>query len=450
MNLPRPTAFLTWLQEHFPQARLLVVGGSVRDALRGQASKDLDLEVVGADAATLLPALPWPHKTVGRSFSHQLVQLEELGWVELSVESEGLDQWQSLCRRRDFTCNALAWDPLTQTLIDPLGGQAHLAAGVLYQASPDSVRRDPLRIWRAAQFCARFGWRVSAELQAAIADNLAELPALASERVTREWEKLLVLPERPSLALNLLDSWGVIAQCYPELAALHDCAQDPTYHPEGDVWVHTLMVLDEAAALARQRGLNQEERLQLGLAALLHDLGKPSTTEIQGDGRITAHGHEAAGVKPARRWLDRHCFGEEAALAALDCVALHMRPGQLTKDIERERLSPSQSVNALRRLLRDLQHVSWEVFITLCEADRRGRGGAMEEFAPGRVLGQLLADHPVQSMARATLLQGRDLLALGLPAGPEVGKWIKRVEQARDEGLVATAAEALEWVRARL
>ena len=449
VNLPTPQALLNWLSQQFPQAHLLVVGGSVRDALRGHPSKDLDLEIVGARPDELLAALPWPHKTVGRSFSHQLVQLDEFGWVELTLEEQGFADWKQLCLRRDFTCNAIAWDPQNQRMLDPLGGQAHIEQGLLNAASPTSLSDDPLRVWRAAQFCARFDWDVSPSLRQSIQENLHLLPDLACERVTREWEKLLLLPQRPSLALSRLDEWGVIDLCYPELQALHNCPQDPLYHPEGDVWIHTLMVLDQAAEISRQRAMSSEERLQICLAALLHDLGKPATTRQEG-ARVTAHGHEHAGLKPAGEWLRRHCFGEPIAQAALACVAKHMRPAQLTKDIDLGRLSPSQQVNALRRLIRDLEHVSWPVFIALCEADKRGRGEGVTEYPPARVLGALLEQHPVQELAQSTLIKGRDLLALGLAPGPHIGDWIERVEQARDDGEVANFEEALAWVRQRL
>lgn len=436
-----------WLETHFPCARLLVVGGSVRDALRGHPSKDLDLEIVGASPEQIAAAVPWPMQQVGKSYGVLLLQLEGLGWLEVSVEPGNYQDWEVLCRRRDFTCNAIAWDVVTQSLLDPLGGQADLSAGLLRATSPTSLADDPLRVWRAAQFCARFEWTVAPELRAAITSVLKEMPGLPRERVTREWEKLLTIPRQPSQALTLLDDWGVIETCYPELWALHGCEQDPEFHPEGDVWVHTLLVLNEAARLGRD--FPKEQRLILGLAALLHDLGKPSTTRRE-NGRICAHGHEHAGIKPATAWFARHSFGEVVEQAVLDCVGKHMRPMQLVREMDRGTMSPSQQVNALRRLMRDLQRVEWSVFLTLCEADQRGRALPVEEYRPAQVFGELLQEHPVAAMAQVNLLRGRDLLALGVPAGKEVGAWIERVERARDEGEIVTSQEALEWVRTRL
>jgi tRNA nucleotidyltransferase (CCA-adding enzyme) len=436
-----------WLETHFPTARLLVVGGSVRDALRGHPSKDLDLEIVGATAEEVAAAVPWPVQQVGRSYGVLLLQLEGLGWLEVSVDPGGYQEWENLCRRRDFTCNAIAWEVDSQQLVDPLHGRADIEAGILRASSPTSLSSDPLRVWRAAQFCGRFEWTIAPELRAAIASVLPEMAGLPRERVTREWEKLLIMPRRPGQALQLLDDWGVIERCYPELWALHGCEQEPEFHPEGDVWVHTLMVLDEAARLGRE--LPGEQRLILGLAALLHDLGKPATTKRE-HGRITAHGHEHAGIKPARAWFARHSFGEAIESAVLDCVGKHMRPMQLVREMDRGKMSPSQQVNALRRLVRDVSQVEWSTFLTLCEADQRGRALPAGEYLPAQVFGELLREHPVLEMARAELLRGRDLLALGIPPGKAVGTWIERVERARDEGELTTTEEALEWVRARL
>lgn len=442
--------FQSWLETHFPGSRLLVVGGSVRDALRGHPSKDLDLEIVGATPEAIAATIPWPQQQVGKSYGLLLVQFQEHGWLEVSVEPGSYADWESLCRRRDFTCNAIAWDVLEAALIDPLGGQRDILAGVLREAGPTSIQADPLRIWRAAQFCARFDWQVDSALRAAIQAAVPSLAGLAQERVTREWEKLLVMPDKPGQAVQLLDDWGVILESYPELFALHECPQEAQFHPEGDVWIHTLMVLDQAARLGRERGFSQVERLQLGLAALLHDLGKPATTRRE-SGRVTAHGHELAGVKPARHWFDRHSFGEPVALAVLDCVAKHMRPMQLTREILSGKMSPAQQLNALRRLIRDLEAVEWPVFLTLCEADQRGRALPQEEYLPAQVFDGILREHPaLLQTARTDLLRGRDLLALGVEPGRRMGQWLERVERARDAGEVATHQEALDWVRERL
>lgn len=447
----RLAPFLDWLEAEFPRAHPLLVGGAVRDAQLGRTSQDLDLEVLGLSGEDFESRVPWPIRRVGKSYDLWLVELPELGWVELSLEAESVPRdWQShwgkLCRRRDFSCNTLAWDPRRQELLDPLRGVEDIQRRQLRLASPTSLSDDPLRLWRAAQFCARFGWSPEAEFEAAVPAALEGLQRVAAERVTREWEKLLRLAEHPGDGLEWLRRWGVLARFEPELEALVGCPQDPQHHPEGDVWTHTRLVVDQAAALARREGLNEEEHLRLMLAALLHDLGKPATTRREGL-RVTAHGHEGAGVAPARAWLERRHFHQDIEEAVLVCVSEHMRPSLLTREILEGKLSPSQRVNALRRLVRDVQRMGWKLFILVCEADKRGRGMEIEEFVPARVLGELMQEHPVQQLAEQPLLLGRDVLALGVPAGPEVGRWIRRVEEQRDEGLLHSREQALDWLR---
>lgn len=442
-----------WIGNIYPSAHLLLVGGAVRDFIRGQPDKDLDVEILGLPLESM-EDLPWPSKSVGRSFSHWIVELPEAGWVEVSVDptpvSDGLEAtWNQLCRRRDFRCNAMAWEPEQGCLLDPLGGAQDIAQGCLRLADPESLSADPLRVWRAAQFCARFSWTVDRELHSRIADVVPVLPGLAPERVTREWEKLLTLSHQPSMGLSCLEEWGVLDRCCPGLSALRGCPQDPLYHPEGDVWTHVLLVSDEAARLAHRESLESEARLVLQLAALLHDIGKPLTTREEGT-RVTAHGHEAAGLGPAREWFQNYRFSEQVMLSVLDCVAHHMRPLALTRQIESSQLSARQQANALRKLRRDLQAVSWDVFLLFCEADRRGRATAVTEFAPTRVLGEILTRLPEEAVAPVGLLKGRDLVGLGIPPGPVMGEWLRRVEEARDRGLVVSVEEALDWVRAQL
>jgi tRNA nucleotidyltransferase (CCA-adding enzyme) len=238
------------------------------------------------------------------------------------------------------------------------------------------------------------------------------------------------------------------------LAALAGVAQDPRWHPEGDVWVHTLMVVDAAAKLVRQpeRGLSEEEVAIVLFGALLHDLGKPATTRTTDSG-ITAHGHEAAGHRPALQFLQRIRLGEAVEVGVLECVTEHMRPSQLTREMVSGKLSSRQSLNALRRLLKDVRKAGWKAFVALCEADKRGRGHPEERdlpYEPALHLNPLVDSADPELLSLDSLLQGKDLLAMGLEPGPRIGRLIAQVEQLRDGGLVATRSEALEWLREHL
>ena len=415
-----------------------LVGGTARDLCSGQQPKDLDFEVSGLN----LDKLPWRVTRCGKAFEVVKINAGFEHEVDVTLETGGSFAERAL--RRDFSVNAMAVELPSGKLIDPFGGYADLQAGRLRHID-DSLRADPLRVLRGIQFVARFGWEVSRptfdEMKRVAAS--AEFARLPSERVSEEWRKLLLRSPQPSRGLELMRRLRCLP---PELAALRKVPQDPEWHPEGNVFVHTLMVLDQAARLSRD--LPGDERLTVLLAALCHDLGKPGTTRKR-QGRVTAYGHEAAGVEPAARMLGRWCFSEAIQAGVLACVEHHMRPGALVKAFQRGELNERSLTNALRRLVRDVTPPGWRAFLTLCEADRRGR--AFEDamtapYEPALILNPLLESQNVEQLAAKPLLYGRDLVQFGIVPGPQMGEWIRRVEQARDRGVVATREEALEWL----
>ncbi|MGE3577215.1 MAG: CCA tRNA nucleotidyltransferase, partial [Vicinamibacterales bacterium] len=336
---------------HAAGGRAFIVGGWVRDALRGRPSKDVDLEVFGIPEAALPTLLSrfGRVEAVGQSFPvYKVVADVEGDRAEIDValprrESkagrghkafrvEG-DPHMSIAeaaRRRDFTVNAISLDPLTGAFEDPFDGRSDLANRLLRVVDPATFGDDSLRVLRAVQFAARFEFTldpVTFELCRAI--PLDDLPA---ERIWGEFEKLLLQAPRPSLGLRLAWELGVVERLWPELTPLAACPQDPEWHPEGDVWTHTLLVVDEARA--RNGDLPRPQLLAVMLGALCHDLGKPATTSVI-DGRIRSPGHEEAGVPPTLSLLDRlnvHAidgYDVRGQVAAL--VAQHLKPGQFHK-----------------------------------------------------------------------------------------------------------------------
>jgi tRNA nucleotidyltransferase (CCA-adding enzyme) len=268
--------------------RALVVGGSVRDALLGQESKDVDVEVFGLPAERLKTILESFGRvdTVGESFT-----VYKLGNIDVSlprresksgrghkgfvVQGDPSLSFVEAARRRDFTINAIAQDPLTGELIDPFEGARDLKARRLRVVDSRTFGDDSLRVLRALQFAARFELTVDDETRTLLRSiPLDDLPA---ERVWGEIEKLLLLARRPSIGLALALDIGVVHLLFPEMAALVECPQEPEWHPEGDVWVHTLMVVDEARA--RIDGLERGPAAAMMLGALCHDLGKPLTRQ---------------------------------------------------------------------------------------------------------------------------------------------------------------------------
>ena len=313
--------------------RPLAVGGAVRDHLLGTQAHDVDVEVYGLDLAALERALQgFRVHAVGRAFGVLKVDVDHGG--ERTQFDVALPRTESKVRaghrgfvvasdphldpaaaaaRRDFTLNAIAVDlleqarapevPCSAVLVDPHHGVADLAAGVLRHVS-DAFDEDPLRVLRAAQFTARFGLTLHDSTVARCIALKGELSTLAAERIFGEVAKLCLKARFPSLGLLVLQRTEALAVLFPELLAMVDCPQEEEWHPEGSVWLHTLLVVDESARIAEEEQLPSDERLRLVFGALCHDLGKPSTTELA-DGRILSRDHESAGEAPTRAFLER-------------------------------------------------------------------------------------------------------------------------------------------------
>ena len=429
--------------------RALIVGGWVRDRLRGEASKDVDLEIYGVPEAEL-PALLGPFgrvEPVGRSFPVYKVAGIDValprresksgrGHTAFAVEGDPSMPLREAARRRDFTINAIAWDPLTERYEDPFDGRADLEAGVLRVVDPHTFADDSLRVLRALQFAARFELTVPEETRAICARiPLDDLPA---ERVWAELEKLLLQARRPSIGFTLARELEVVHRLWPEMAALIGCEQEHEWHPEGDVWIHTLMVVDQART--RIDALAHPEKVIIMLGAVCHDFGKPSTTAFL-DGRIRSIGHEEGGVVPAAAFLDRlniHSIdGVDVRREVLGIVAHHLKPGMWHK--VREEVGDG----AFRRLA---QKVNLELLAVLAKSDCLGRAGdfdcsAMDWFLErARALG-------VEHQPPARLVLGRHLLPLGVTPGPAMGQLLQAIYERQLDGEVTTTEEGVALAR---
>ncbi|MGI8671788.1 MAG: CCA tRNA nucleotidyltransferase [Luteitalea sp.] len=424
--------------------RALVVGGHVRDALLGVTSKDLDLEVFGLDAEALKALLgAWGTvNTVGESFTVFKVRGLDVslprreskvgrGHKGFEVHGDPSLSFAEAARRRDFTINAIGWDPLTGEYLDPHGGRDDLARRVLRMVDARTFADDSLRVLRALQFAARFECTLHPET-ARVCRSIA-LDDLPAERIWGELEKLLLRAARPSIGLHLARDLAVVARLWPALEALHGCPQDAEWHPEGDVWVHTAMVVDQAAS--RQHGLPYPQRASLLLGALLHDIGKPLVTAWI-DGRIRSPGHEAEGVQPATALLDAlqvHSLdGYDVRGQVLALVQWHMLPGAWWK------ASAPVSDGAFRRLARKVDMV---LLARVSEADCNGRTGAFDCSFSQWFLDRVAA-LGVEHAAPAPLLLGRHLIALGVAPGPHMGEILRAVYDRQLDGVVTTLEDA--------
>lgn len=435
--------------------RALLVGGGVRDRLLGLPWKDFDLEVYGIPAEELKAILErfGPASTVGEAFTVYKLRLD--GWeVDVSLPRRESKRGrghrgffivgdptlsvEEAARRRDFTINAMLYDPLTEDLLDPFGGQEDLRRRILRCVDRRTFPEDSLRVLRAMQLSARFELEIEPEtLELCRQIDLDDLP---SERIWGEMEKLLLHAQRPSIGLQAALELLIIEKLFPDLKGLVGCPQDPIWHPEGDVWTHTLLAVDEAARLVREHRLPKEKWLTVMLAVLLHDVGKPLTTKVEG-GRIRSLGHEEVGLEPSQRVLDRlniHTInGYDVRGQVLALVAHHLKPAQFYKN--RERITDG----AFRRLA---ARCDLELLYLVAKADALGRGpvstAEAEEWfiARARQLG-------VEHAPPRPLLLGRHLLQLGMAPGPEMGRILRAVYELQLDGKVTTLEEALQAAR---
>jgi tRNA nucleotidyltransferase (CCA-adding enzyme) len=433
--------------------RALVVGGWVRDRLLDlpQAAKEnVDLEVFGVPGEKLRALLErfGRVEAVGESF-----QVYKVGDVDVSLPRRDSkagrghrgfvvtgDPGMSIAeaaRRRDFTVNAISWDPLTGEYFDPFDGRGDLRRGLLRMVDPGTFADDSLRVLRAVQFAARFEFRLD-EATAAVCRTIP-LDDLPFERIWGEVEKLLLQARRPSLGLALAMELGIVTTLFPELRALDGCPQEPEWHPEGDVWVHTLQVVDQART--RIDDLPRPKQIAVMLGALVHDLGKPLTTTFI-DGRIRSMNHEELGVAPATAFLDRlnvHAIdGYDVRKQVLGITAQHLKPGAWYKT--RDEVGDG----AFRRLA---QKVDLELLARVAKSDCEGRRPgqfdctAMDWFlARARALG-------VEHRPPAPILLGRHLLELGMTPGPRVGDVLKIVYEQQLDNQVTTLDQAIESAR---
>ncbi|HUP22671.1 MAG TPA: HD domain-containing protein [Thermoanaerobaculia bacterium] len=412
--------------------RAHLVGGCVRDALLGLSVHDFDLEVFGVAPDDLESLLRESYEVdlVGEAFG--VLKLRGLpidvalprreakvgrGHRAFHVLSDPQMSFSNAAARRDFTINAIAWEPLRGELVDPFDGVADLRGRILRHTSPRFVE-DPLRVLRGMQLASRFELMPAAET-VALARTI-DLEGLAVERIFEEWRKLLLLGPRPSLGLRFLRAGGWLRH-FPELEDLVGCPQDPRWHPEGCVWRHTLHVLD---AFAGARTGDAIDDLVVGLACLCHDLGKPPTTKWS-EQRWRSLGHEAAGEEPSRRLMARLGVPQRHVDDVVRLVLEHLRPEQLFR--------AGAGDVAVRRLARRVQRI--DRLVRLAVADARGRPPLPDTGEEAAIwLLERARSLEVEAAAPKPLVLGRHLIAAGLSPGPHFRALLDRCFEAQLDG----------------
>ena len=439
-----------------------LVGGCVRDWLLGLEPKDFDVEVAGVDFETLARVLAPFGATdvVGRSFGVIKLRLaggeydfslprreskSGAGHRGFAVSPDPHLSDTEAAARRDFTINAIAYDLPTGRIIDPHGGQADLQARRLRHTSAAFIE-DPLRVLRAFQLAARFDLTLAPETAAlcrSIQNTFSELPV---ERVWGEWEKWATKAVKPSRGLAVLEETGWLVH-FPEVAALRGTPQEPEWHPEGDVFVHTQHCLDALVSLDGWRMAEDRRRCLLTLGVLAHDFGKPGTTsraERRGALRWISPGHEAAGGPLTAAFLQR--IGAPLEYTSPTCALVmhhlahhHGQQGEF---------SDSQ----VRRLARKLAPATIDDLALIMTADSLGRPPLQSPHVLALIdqLRHKARQLNLESMAPKPILLGRHLLALGQPAGPRFKPILDAAFEAQLDGAFSDEAGGLVWLKRHL
>ena len=433
--------------------RAMLVGGCVRDELMGIDPKDWDVEIYGIEPQTLREILnsfgevnavgeAFTVYKIGQDLDVSMPRRERKigrGHKGFVVEGDPKMSFEEAARRRDFTINAILQDALTGEIIDPFSGREDITNRIIRYVSGETFAEDSLRVLRAAQFAARFEFDITAEtVELCRQIDVTDLP---KERIWGEFEKILLKADKPSIGIKWLYDLGVVRQIFPELEALVGVPQEPEWHPEGNVDVHTLLVVDQARKLIDD--LPYEKRVTVMLGALCHDLGKPATTEFF-DGRWRSHAHDVAGVEPTLSFLDKlnvyTINGYDARDQIVELVRYHLKPGEFYK--QRENLGDG----AFRRLARKVEP---DLLYRVARADTLGRNApwlppeTYFDAVPQEWFIEKVRELAVESEAPQPILMGRHLIELGLKPSPKFKQILDAVYELQLDGKITNLEGAI-------
>ena len=428
-----------------------MVGGCVRDALLRAPVVDIDIEVYGLGSRQIEAALrkEFGSITVGAAFG--VTKLKDfpvdvsvprrenrtgVKHADFDVQADPTMTPKDAAERRDFTLNAILWDPISGEIVDPWQGQKDLDDRVLRHVSP-KFSEDPLRVLRAMQFAARFEFTVAPET-IALCRTLSQSD-LPPERLMEEWSKLILRGVKPSAGLNFLRDCGW-SKFYPELHAMIDVPQDPEWHPEGCVWTHTALCLD---AFAKERKGDRDEDLIVGLALLLHDIGKATTTKKEPhDNRWHAYGHEEESFNLAPKFLGQITREVKLIESILPLVRWHAQPWELFR--------AKAGDAAVRRLANKVVRI--DRLVRVDEADRKGRGSksTAEPSPQGIWLTERAAALHLEDSAPKRIVLGRHLIALGHKPAGWFSEVLEEAFEAQLDGAFADEAAGVTWLKERM
>jgi poly(A) polymerase len=410
----------------------LYAGGCVRDTLLGVDPHDYDVATSAKpeEVEALFPrTVP-----VGAQFGVILV-LEQGQEIQVATfrgdgfyrdgrhpESVTYTDAEGDARRRDFTVNGLFYDPLTSEVLDFVGGREDLKAGILRAIGTPSERfsEDKLRLLRAVRFATTLGFTIDPETWKAVQERAPEILAVSAERIREELCKILLSPNRVR-GFDLLDESGLLHEILPEMEPLKGCDQPPEFHPEGDVFVHTRLMLTL---------LKPDASLPLVLSVLFHDLGKPATRVVDETGRIRFNGHEGVSSEISLKIMHRLRFSNEMIDAVLPAVRLHMS----FKDV------PNMRVATLKRMM---ARPTFEEELELHRVDCLSSHGMLDNHAMLITKREEFGRAP---LIPVPLVTGHDLIALGWKPGKKFADVLQAVQTRQLEGTLTSREEALDWI----
>ncbi len=417
---------------HQAGAHAMLVGGCVRDAILNLPPKDLDLEIRGIEPDRLRSLLASNHKLIEIGKSFGVLKLKDydvelslprtevktaLGHKGFSVDVDPNLPFKEAAARRDYTINAIGLDPLSGDLSDPHDGLPDVESRILRHVGPAFVE-DPLRVLRGMQFVARFN--LTAVPETLELCKTIDLEHLAEERIFDEWKKLILKGNSISAGLKFLRATTWL-RFFPELEALVNCPQDPEWHPEGDVWIHTLHCMD---AFAAKRIDEEWEDLVVGFAVLCHDFGKPTTTVTDEEGRVRSPRHEPEGEAPTRSFLERMTNQKDLQDQVTPLVRRHLAPCVFHKD--------QASDGAIRRLARQVVRI--DRLVRVASADMAGRPPKSADFPQGEWLLAKAEELRVKDSAPSPIVQGRHLVERKMKPGPSFKPILDQCFEAQLDG----------------
>lgn len=431
--------------------RVLVVGGLVRDKVLGLESKDVDCEIYFANLTEIEEFLSqFGEVEINFDARFPIFRLTVNGFglefcpprrdrkvapgskgFEITVDPEMTPE--EACSRRHFTIGSMALDPLTDEIIDPFGGQADLNNKILRATDERFFADDPLRALIGMQLAGRFNLTATEHTENLAGEMLKEAHLIHSNAKWLEWEKWAAKSATPSKGLEFLRGSGWL-QLFPEIQTILGLPQDPRFHPEGNVWQHTLETVDEAAKIADGENLDKENRLVLVFAALCHDLGKATTTTNE-DGKITSKRHAKESAKFAESFL--------LSIGAPSWLIEKVKP------LVREHMVLTNAITekSVRRLANRLQPATITELLQVIESDQNGRGSMPKGLGEnGCKLAELAQQQAVENGKPKALLMGRHLLEMMSP-GPQMGQLLRAAFEAQLDGVFSNLEGAMSWAR---